>query len=566
VRRDSLQVTFCLLSLAFSVSACTSLVQKGATPPLPPKAAYYHAIVGMKQEAENPAAALLTYQAALKDDPDAPFLLRRVATLLARSQRTSEAMAYVKRALLRDPNDIATLSLLANLQAVSQEIDAAIETYERVLNLSPKDIHPYLTLAQLYGMRGRGDAAEAVLSAGIAAHPDSPQAHSLLAGIAAERKAWEKAAEHYLRALDLDPSLHSVRLGLAQVYEQQDKPAEAEENYRALVNTPKQPEALSGLLRLLDRGNRLDEGLALLEKLQKVSPSDETLRLQTAMVWAKKKDYPRAIEVLLPAATAHPDDTRMQVYLASLYEETAAFDKAIALYEAAIQRERHPYGLRLRLGALYADRLKQTDRALAEGDAALALDSARPDAYLFKGTVLVEAERYEEAVQVFSDGIAKNRETADLWFHLGVAYDKLNRFDDFVAAMQSTIDLDAQHAVALNYLGYTYADRGIRLDEAIDLIQRALAIQPDEGYIVDSLGWAYYKMGRLNEAIITLQRAVALAPEDAAIHEHLGDVYLHLDPERAKAAWQQALRLDPTNAKLAAKFKTAGFGDPKISE
>jgi len=70
----------------------------------------------------------------------------------------------------------------------------------------------------------------------------------------------------------------------------------------------------------------------------------------------------------------------------------------------------------------------------------------------------------------------------------------------------------------------------------------------------------------LNEALTTLQRAAALAPEDAAIHEHLGDVYLQSDPEQAKAAWQQALRLDPANAKLVAKFKTAGFGDPQVSE
>ena len=560
MRRDLL--TFCLLSVALSVSACTSLVKTSQTRALPSQTAYYHAVVGMKQEAADPQAALLSYQAALKEDPDAPFLLRRAATLLARTKRVPEAIIYAKHALLRAPNDIETLSLLANLHAVAQEIDAAIATYERVLKLSPKEIHPYLTLAQLYGMSGKRDAMEATLSAGAAAHPHSPHAYYYLAGAAAERKEWEKAASYYQQALDVDPSLHPARLGLAQVYEQQNKLAEAEAIYRALIDSPKQPEALSGLLRVLARGDQLDEALTLLETLQKASPSDETIRLQTAMVWAEKKDYPRAIETLLPAATAHPDDTRMQVYLASLYVETAAFDKAIGLYEAAIKREKRPYNLRLRLGALYADELKQTDRALAEGDAALALDPARPDAYLFKGAVLFEAERYEEAAQAYSEGIAKNPEMADLRFHLGVAYDKLNRFDDLVAAMHKAIALDAQHAVALNYLGYTYADLGIRLDEAIDLIQRALVVRPDDGYIVDSLGWAYYKMGRLNEAMTTLQRAATLAPEDAAIHEHLGDVYLQSNPERAKAAWRRALHLDPTNVKLVAKFKTAGFGDP----
>lgn len=130
----------------------------------------------------------------------------------------------------------------------------------------------------------------------------------------------------------------------------------------------------------------------------------------------------------------------------------------------------------------------------------------------------------------------------DLHFHLGATYDKLNRFDDLIRQMEKTIQLDSNHANALNYLGYTYAEKGIHLNEAIDLINRALVIRPDDGYFVDSLGWAYYKKGKIQEALDALNRAVSLVPEDPVIHEHLGELYLKQNRlDLAKEAWARSL-------------------------
>jgi len=133
--------------------------------------------------------------------------------------------------------------------------------------------------------------------------------------------------------------------------------------------------------------------------------------------------------------------------------------------------------------------------------------------------------------------------------------------------MEETIHLDPRHANALNYLGYTYADRGIKLKEALDLINRALTVKPDDGYYIDSLGWTYYKMGNVDEALNQLNRAVALVPDDAVIQEHLGEIYLDKALlQEAKEAWLKSLELDPTNKKLVDRYKTAGFGDPALEE
>jgi tetratricopeptide (TPR) repeat protein len=109
-----------------------------------------------------------------------------------------------------------------------------------------------------------------------------------------------------------------------------------------------------------------------------------------------------------------------------------------------------------------------------------------------------------------------------------VVYDKWGRRAECIERMKQVIDLDPRHTNALNYLGYTYAEMGVHLDEAEQLIQRALALKPDDGYITDSLGWVYFKKGRYREALSVLERASRLAPEDPVILEHVGDAHRQL--------------------------------------
>jgi tetratricopeptide (TPR) repeat protein len=135
-----------------------------------------------------------------------------------------------------------------------------------------------------------------------------------------------------------------------------------------------------------------------------------------------------------------------------------------------------------------------------------------------------------------------------LHFRLGVVLDKLGERQGSIAEMEKVIALDPNHANALNYLGYTLAELGIRLDEAEGLIKRALEVRPDDGYITDSLGWVYFKMGRHDDALLYIQKALEKLPEDPLITEHLGDTYMALGKWReARKAYEKALRLGHEN-------------------
>lgn len=182
------------------------------------------------------------------------------------------------------------------------------------------------------------------------------------------------------------------------------------------------------------------------------------------------------------------------------------------------------------------------DEAFEELEALAA--SGEADDLLFVARVLQSEDRHERAVPLLRELAAERPDSVQILFMLGAA---LERSGDHVAAVevfQRLLELDPGHAPALNYLGYMWAERAENLDRALDLILRAVAQEPDNGAYVDSLGWAYYQLGRFEEARRHLEWAARLVDDDPTIHHHLGDVYRALEqPQEARAAYRRALEL-----------------------
>jgi Flp pilus assembly protein TadD len=175
---------------------------------------------------------------------------------------------------------------------------------------------------------------------------------------------------------------------------------------------------------------------------------------------------------------------------------------------------------------------------------------------IFLAGQLEGAKRYDEALAVVTEATGKAPENAAAWFSLGVVQDKLGKLDQVIAAMEKVIALDPKHATALNYLGYTFADRNMRLPEAEKLVLRALEIRPDDGYFLDSLAWVHFRKGDYPRAEEELRRALKLVPDDPVILEHLGDVLQAQGrDEEAAARFEKAIakgheKPDEVEAKL----------------
>jgi len=153
-------------------------------------------------------------------------------------------------------------------------------------------------------------------------------------------------------------------------------------------------------------------------------------------------------------------------------------------------------------------------------------------------------EQYLDAMDILKEGLTYDDRNTGLLYRLGIVLDKLKQNEECIEQMEIVIKINPKHADALNYIGYTYADKGIHLDRALELIEKAIQYKPNSGYIIDSLGWVYFRKGQYDKALKELEKAIELVPGDPTINEHLGDVYFkRKDYKKALEIYKKALSL-----------------------
>jgi tetratricopeptide (TPR) repeat protein len=202
--------------------------------------------------------------------------------------------------------------------------------------------------------------------------------------------------------------------------------------------------------------------------------------------------------------------------------------------------------------------IEQQDYELAEHAFAEAAyrGGDRSQIYYLLGAIAETQGRQTPAYYFYRKALKENsRNIAALQSLAGITSD-LDRDEETFRIFQRILEIDTLNAVALNYVGYTYAEQNDSLDYALQLVNRALEIDKDNGYYIDSRGWVYYMMGRYDEAAQELRKAAEIV-EDAVIFEHLGDVYRELnEPDEARRAYEKAVELDPENRTLREKLQS----------
>jgi len=168
----------------------------------------------------------------------------------------------------------------------------------------------------------------------------------------------------------------------------------------------------------------------------------------------------------------------------------------------------------------------------------------QPLYYSLLAGIYENQEQFARSVETLEKGMELYPDNVQLLFEYGLLLEQEEKQVEAIASMEKVLTLQADHVEALNYLGYTWAEKNVHLDKALEYVKKAITLKPDNGYILDSLGWVYFRMGDLEKARAELERAIALIPGDPNIHEHLGDVYqAGGQKEKARAAYQKAMGL-----------------------
>jgi tetratricopeptide (TPR) repeat protein len=257
----------------------------------------------------------------------------------------------------------------------------------------------------------------------------------------------------------------------------------------------------------------------------------------------------RGLAYLQLALYLEPNHALSLISLGDLYEAMKKPELAIKIYERVPAASPLKRNAEIQLG-IDLDSLERTEDAKKHLERLIAKQPDDMEAILALGGILRERMQYEACGDIYSKAVAQtpkpDRSHWMTFYFRGICFERAKQWAKAEADFKEALELYPDQPHVLNYLGYSWIDQGLHLDEAMAMIKRSVEQRPDDGYIVDSLGWAYYRLGNYEEAVKHLERAVELKPVDPTINDHLGDVYWRIDRMlEAKFQWSHARDLKP---------------------
>lgn len=514
-------------------------------------------------------SAISYYKQALAFDPNDTGLQQSLMLSLIAQGRFDESLVYADK--LKAVPDVERFSRLALAIDSFHKKDFSKAEYWLKLSLE-SDLDRLISGVMTgWAKQGAGDAGEAMASIDKLQGPD-----------------WFSLFKSFHRALIADASGLPDRADALYTATVQDTAAGGAapetwmRNAQAYASFLARKGDKAKALSVLDKAEAFAPGkveiAALRDKINKgekiepfvAGPSDGAseilLDLATALNRGGGEPFVRLY--LQYALALRPDNDAALVQLAAVAEQLKDGEGAIALYRRIPAGSPLKQLSDLQLGLNLAD-LDRNDEAITH---LKAIVDAHPDdmrAYLALGGVYSSKEDfrsaanlYDKAVEVLKTPTAANW---NIFYQRGIAYERLKEWPKAEPNFRKALELYPDQPQVLNYLGYSWVDKNMNLKEGLAMIQKAVDLRPSDGYIVDSLGWAYYRLGQFDDAVREMERAVSLKPEDPVLNDHLGDAYWRVGRKlEATFQWNQARDLKPDPDVLAALQQKLMKGLPPI--
>jgi len=415
-------------------------------------------------------------------------------------------MAY-RKASESQPDDIHHLKVLAQTLLMEEKFPEALEQYQRLTQMDGDDPDNYLHLAEIYRRTKQLDKAEQNIRLAKAGAPNNLEVTYTEASIYEEEGRFDEAIRVLSEAVTAVKSesefAPSRRRTLAILYQQLGQLYRENSNYTAAVNT--------------------------FEEMIRLGPEeDRRARVMIMDTYRDARDMPKALETARKAADTYPKERSILIAQALLYGENAQADQAVSRLRAMLDGSPSDFEIQLDIAQVYEESKRWADAEQS----------------------IHEAEK----IQANASG------TELTGFLLGAIFERQKKFDQAEEQFRKVLEANPKSASTLNYYGYMLADRGVRLDEAVDLIKRALVEEPGNAAYQDSLGWAYFKQDKLAEAEGLLRQAAMRESHDPTILSHLGDLYAKMGKDDlAEAQWQKSI--DEWHRALPADFEAARMAE-----
>jgi tetratricopeptide (TPR) repeat protein len=482
----------------------------------------YYALGGAYFDLGEPERAVQAYEKfqSLMTDIDAGY--REIAKYYDRNNNPDKVIEYLSKALQAAPDSTESLLMLASTYSDLNKNAEAIPLYRKLLELIDESgtadigaVRRQLA-ASLLDVGESKDALE-ILQDLAKSNPRDTMVPLLLGRAFFGTRQFPEAIDALKPLVENDPDNMEAQFYLGSAYEQHGD----------------LPEAARIFERLLEKAKNSGEDFGTNQQLfqQHLANTYQALG-ETAKAIALYEDM---------AKSGDGEDSHLKFLLINAYRVNRQFDKALAVGKTEF--ENHPKDANIAL--VYARVLADAGKTKEGADILAGLlqeDPSNLDIYINLSQIYLQGKKYAEAEEVLRRAEDRKLDSETLKYQLATVYERQKDFDRAESMLKEILQEDPKNAVALNYIGYMLADRGIRLQEALQYVKEALAIDPNNGAYLDSLGWALFKLNQLAEAEKYLLQAVDLVRNDPIIADHLGDLYFKTgDYQKAKDFWTRSL-------------------------
>jgi len=520
------------------------------------RAMYLYSRVRLAELEGDYPAALNILRDALALDPSSAFLHSAMAEIKLKIGQAPEAMEYISKAIKLDPAYRPPYLMAGSVMAAAGKNSEAVVYLRKAVQLDPAKEDAYLQLAISLTHLFEYEEAVNTLKSLIKVNEDSVLGYYYLGKTYGQMKLYRDAVGYFTKTLELRPDFNQAAIDIAAAYEAMGDYSKAIETYKGLVDGDDDVAAvLQRLIQLLIQQRRFTEALEYLDHaVDSGYGGQETMR-KIGLIHMELEQFDEAIKVFNAMLEKDPTAYLIRLYLGMAFEEKGELETAYTEF-MKIPRDSSPYIDAIGHIAFILKAQGKPDQAIEALKTAIADNPRQLELYMNLSSLYEALDKSDDGLALLFEAEKRFQADPRLQFRIGVLYDKLGKRSESIERMKKVISLNPKDAQALNFLGYTYAEMGINLDEALAYLKKAVEIRPSDGFILDSLGWIYFKMKRYDEAARYLEEAVTLVGEDSTIVEHLGDAYAaRKEYKKALKTYKKALAIDPERKELLDKIR-----------
>jgi tetratricopeptide (TPR) repeat protein len=503
----------------------------------------------------NPELAAQVYMDLAKETQD-PRVARRAAQLSFDAREMDKSVEALNLWLKLEPTSSQAKQLLTTVLLSGGRLDEARPYLAEMLAAYPAQAGN--TFTQIYSLLVRypdREAAYKLLHELAAPYPRVEEAHLVLAQVASSAGKREVALEEVRQARTLRPDWELAVLLEVQLLQPESPQQALELLKKYLVAYPDAGEARLLYARMLLEQKKYVESRTEFQRLLDLHPDSADLAFAVAMLSLELGELDRAENELRQALTkGKKDESTVFYYLGQLNEAKKRNEDAVQNYRHVVEGE-YVFTSRIRVAYLLSKAGKLDEAREYLHQATPLNNQQRVQLLSVEAELLRDVKQTETAYQVLLQGLDKLPNHPDLLYETAMLAEQLGKHEIFEQMMRKVIEIKPDYAQAYNALGYSLLDRNERVPEAMQLVEKASQLSPDDAGIIDSVGWGHYRMGNFEKSLEFLRRAYKTDP-DPEIAAHLGEVlWVQGAKDQAKKVWGEAFKAHPENETLQATMK-----------